>query len=177
MNAALEDALIDLLVQRMAATVMAASIVDWATAALLAGEDTPSLVILAGLERDASVFDAAPRLDRALSELNVPSPAPADLRRAYVGMVSRALIAGRVTPREALDRIHQHAVTPLGHPPDLSPWCFVWEGLAPTDYRELSAAEVDMEARRLAEVWARHPGLSTRLPDDVARVADPRASS
>ena len=168
MNAALEDALIDVLVQRLAGTVTAASIVDWATDALVAGEDTPSLVVLAGLDRHGSVFDVTPRLDTALTELGVRPFAPADLRRAYVGMVSRAVMAGRVTSREALDRIHQHAVTPLGHPPDLSAWCFVWEGLAPTDYRELGPADIEVEARRLAETWTLHPGLSTSPRDGVA---------
>jgi hypothetical protein len=82
-------------------------------------------------------------------------------------MVSRALMAGRVTSRQALDNFHQHAVTPLGHPSDLSAWCFVWEGLAPADYRELTPNDVDVEARRLAAAWAGHPGLtaSPRAPE------------
>lgn len=156
-----EDALIDLLVQRMAARVTAAAIVDWATDALVAGEDTPSLVILAGLDRAASVFEITPWLDKAISELKVVQPPAADLRRALVGVVSRALMAGRITSEEALDRIHQDVVSPLGHPADLAAWCFVWEGLGPMDYRRLTPADIDVETRRLAAEWARYGGLST----------------
>jgi hypothetical protein len=62
MNAALEDALIDLLVQRWQAR-WPASIVDWAADALVAGEDTPPLVILAGLEPGTGAI-LAPRYVR-----------------------------------------------------------------------------------------------------------------
>lgn len=159
MNPAIEDAVIELLIQRMAATVTSASIVDWATDALVAGEDTPSLVILAGLDRASSVFETTPWLDKALAELNVLPPAPDELRRAYVGVVSRALMAGRLNSEQALESIHRQVVTPLGHPSDLSAWCYVWEGLGPTDFRELTSGDIDVEARRLAAEWVRHAGL------------------
>jgi len=164
MNAALEDQLIDVLVRRLEASVTAASIVEWATNAMVAGEDTPSLVILAGFDHNGSVFETAPWLDKALAELHVLPPPPTELRRAYVGAVSRALVAGRLTSQQALNSIHQHAVTPLGHPPDLAAWCFVWEGLGPTDFRELSPSEVDLEARALAAQWAGRAGFETGLP-------------
>jgi hypothetical protein len=54
-----------------------------------------------------------------------------------VGAVSRALLAGTIDAEAALERIHARAVGPLGHPPDLAPWCYVWEGLDPRDYRSL----------------------------------------
>jgi hypothetical protein len=159
MTPAIEDALIDLLLQRLETTANAAAMVDWATDALVAGADTPALGILAGLDRNTSVFEAAPWLDKSLAELKVPPPSPVQLRRAFVGAVSRALMAGKITSDAALDRIHQHAVTPLGHPHDLAAWCYVWERLAPTDFRELTPADVDREARELAAKWARQPGL------------------
>ena len=161
MIAATEDALTELLVQRLHARVTSAMIVDWATDALRNGEDTPSLAILAGLDRTSSVYETMPWLDKALSELNVVPPPPAELRRAFVAVVSRALMAGRITSEQALDRIHEDVVTPLGHPADLMAWCYVWEGLGPTDFRELTPADVDVEARKLAAAWARHAGLFT----------------
>lgn len=164
MNSALEDALIDLLVQRTAAAITAAAIVDWATDVLAAGEDTPTLVILAGLPRDSSVFEASPLLDITLAELQIVVPASGDLSRAFVGVTSRALLAGRLTSDEALDCIHKHAVDPLGHPPDLASWCYVWEGIGPTDFRELSRADIDVEARKLARAWAGRAGLSGPEP-------------
>ncbi|HET6837089.1 MAG TPA: hypothetical protein VFH24_03540, partial [Gemmatimonadales bacterium] len=97
-------------------------------------------------------------LERAMAELNLRVPAGEELRRAYVGVVSRAFLAGSIAADDALDRIHRRVVTPLGHPPDLAAWCFVWEGLHPDDYRTLEPAQQEQEARRLAIVWA---GVST----------------
>ena len=85
------------------------------------------------------------------------------LRRAYVTVVSRALLAGTTTTADALERIHGRVVSPLGHPPDLQPWCFVWEGLAPSDYHALDAAGIEHEARTLATMWSRQaPIVSLR---------------
>jgi hypothetical protein len=159
MNRAIEDALIDLLVSRLATRVTAADLVDWATTALVAGEASPSLEILAGVDRGASVFEAMTWFDKALSELGIARLPDHELRRAFVGAVSRSLRDGRTSPAQALDRVHEHAVSPLGHPDDLAAWCLVWEGLDPGDYRSLSPAEVEGEARRLAAEWARRPGL------------------
>jgi hypothetical protein len=162
MNRAIEDSLIELLVSRLATRAAATDIVDWATAALVAGEASPSLDILAGLDRGASVFEAMPWFDKALSELGIAQSPDHELRRAFVGAVSRSLLDGRISPDQALDQVHEHAVSPLGHPDDLSAWCFVWERLGPGDYRSLSVAEVEAEARRLAAAWASRPGLSLK---------------
>ena len=159
MNRAIEDGLIELLVEHVARRASAADLVDWATAALVAGEDTPALVILAGLDRGTSVFEVAPWFDKALSELNLAKVPEHELRRAFVGVVSRNLLDGRINSDQALDRVHEHAVSPLGHPDDLMAWCFVWERLGPGDHRSLSPAEVDAEARRLAGEWAGRGGL------------------
>ena len=159
MNRAIEDALIELRVRHLATRATASDMVDWATAALVAGEDSPALVILAGLDRDASVFEAMPWFEKALSELGLAPVPDDDLRRAFVGSMSRSLLDGRINAEQALDQVHEHAVSPLGHPGDLSAWCFVWERLSPTDFRTLSPADVDAEARRLAGAWAGRSGL------------------
>ncbi|HZI26616.1 MAG TPA: hypothetical protein VFD64_00585 [Gemmatimonadaceae bacterium] len=171
MNRAIEDALIELLVSRLATRATAADMVDWATAALVAGEASPSLDFLAGLDGSASVFDAMPWFEKALSELGIAQPPDHELRRAFVGVVSRSLLDGRISPDQALDQVHEHAVSPLGHPDDLSAWCFVWERLGPGDYRSLPPAEVKGEAHRLAAEWASRPGLSLKsraAPDEDA---------
>jgi hypothetical protein len=154
MTEALHDSLIDLLVQQLDSTLSAATMVDWATSALCEDLDTPALVILAGLPRASSRFEAEPWLASALAELGVEPPPPDVLRRAYVGVVSRAVLAGTTTIAHALDLIHSRAVSPLGHPSDLQPWCFVWEGLAPSDYHSLDAVGIEHEARTLASVWS-----------------------
>ena len=155
-NAALQDALLEILVVRMDGALTGASLVDWATRALAEGLDSESLVYLAGLPGDCSVFDAGPLLDRSLAELGQVVPPAAELRRAYVGAVSRALLGGTIDVESALDRIHRSAVSPLDHPADLAPWCFTWEGLDANDYHSLSAGEVAAVARRLAGEWAGH---------------------
>ena len=133
--------------------------VHWATSALVAGEDTSALAILAGLPGDSPVFEAYPWLLKALAELSITMPLAAELRRAYVGAVSRAMLGGLIAPRVALNLVHTHAVGPLGHPPDLKPWCYVWEGLGPDDFRDLDAVQTDEEARSLAREWAGRPTL------------------
>src|SRR5688572_29891967 len=132
MTEELHDSLIHLLVQRLDSTVAAAAMVDWATAALCAGLDSPALVILAGLPRASILSDAEPWFEKTLDQLGIKLPSADDIRRAYVGVVSRAILAGTSETADALELIHRHVVSPLGHPSDLQPWCFVWEGLAPS---------------------------------------------
>ena len=129
MNAALHDALLEVLVGRLESALRGAPLVDWAVRALEQGVETEALVYLAGLPRDCSVFDAGPLLDRGLAELNVAVPGQADLRRAYVGVLSRAFLAGTLNAEEVLERIHRSAVT-------------------------LEPNEVEAETRRLAQTWA-----------------------
>ena len=121
MNAALQDALLEILVVRMDGAPTGASLVDWATRALAEGLDSESLVYLAGLPGDCSVFDAGPLLDRSLAELGQVVPPAAELRRAYVGAVSRALLGGTIDVESALDRIDRarcrHSIIqPTWHP-------------------------------------------------------------
>lgn len=153
----LRDALIVLLVQQLDGERDAAAIVDWATEVLGTDVDTPSLAILAGLPRNGSIFDVEPWFARVLGELEVAPPSADELRRSYVGVISRRLLAGAVLPEQALELVHSHAVSPLNHPDDLAAWCFVWEGLDPTDYRPLDAEGAAREARALAATWARRP--------------------
>jgi hypothetical protein len=155
-NPALHDVLLDLLVSRLDGRATAAQLVDWATHALETGVETESLVRLAGMPCDSSIYDATPLLDRCLTELDIEVPNTETLRRAYVGMISRAFLAGKVKTGDALERVHQRAVGPLGHPPDLTRWCLLWEGLQPDDYRSLDDDEVEAEVRRLASAWAHY---------------------
>ena len=156
MSPELHDVLMDLLVRRLDGAVTAGQLVDWATDTLVSGLETESLILLAGLPRDSAVYDAGALLDRSLAELDISVPNTETLRRVYVGVISRALLDRRLTSRDALDHIHERAVGPLGHPPDLTRWCLLWEGLQPDDYRSLDDEEVEAEARRLASAWAHY---------------------
>jgi hypothetical protein len=171
MTEALHDSLVDLLVRRLDTSVSAAVMVDWAVAALSAGLDTPALVILAGLPPASILSDAEPWFEKTLVELGIKLPPAEDLRRAYVSALSRSVLAGTLKPVKALDLIHHHAISPLGHPSDLKPWCFVWERLAPSDFHSLDDAGVELEARTLASAWARRPFLaSLQTPDASGRI-------
>jgi hypothetical protein len=89
--------------------------------------------------------------------------------------VSRAVLGGTLDPDEALERIPRIAVSPLGHPPDLAPWCFLWEGLHPDDYRTLESGQREAEARCLVMAWSTCPpeGTTSALPGVLA--LEPRA--
>lgn len=154
MNAALYDSLLELLVRRLEDQLAGAQLVDWAVAAVQQGVETDALILLAGLSRECSLYEAGPLLDRGMAELDLAVSDSESLRRAYVGAVSRAILAGKVPTDVALERIHRWVVSPLNHPPDLAPWCFVWEGLHPTSYESLNPDQVAAEARRLASSWA-----------------------
>jgi hypothetical protein len=166
MKPALEDALLEVLVRRMDNATTGAPMVDWATQALVEGLDAEALVYLAGMPRDCSVFEAAALLDKALAELGVGLPEAAELRRAYVGAVSRALLARQIGIEPALERIHQSAVGPLDHPPDLAAWCYAWEGLDAHDYHTLSGSEAEAETRRLADEWATYRAFAGSAGED-----------
>jgi hypothetical protein len=155
MTPALHDRLLALLVRRLDDAIPGSELVDWATSALEEGVDSDSLVILAGFSRNSAMHETIPLLDRGLAELNLSVPSGEALRRAYVGVVSRAMLAGDLSTDTALDQVHRRVVTPLGHPPDLAAWCFVWEGLHPDDYRTLEPDQQEAEARRLASLWAK----------------------
>lgn len=160
MNLAIRDSLIDLLVCRADGAATVTSMVDWAIEALSSGLDTPSLAGLASLLPETSLHEADMQLEKALKELGPCLPDDTGLRKAYVGAVSRALIAGCLPHDVALDLIHAHAVGPLGHPPDLMEWCYLWERLDPVDFSVLEEGEAESVARRLAARWAAHVPVS-----------------
>ncbi len=154
LNPTLYDSLVELLVRRPEDQLAGAQLVDWGVAAVQQGVETDSLILLAGLSRDCSLHEATSLLDRGLAELDLAVPGPQGLRRSYVAAVCRGILAGREPIDQALERIHRWAVTPLNHPPDLQPWCFLWEGLHPTSYDSLEPDQIAAEVRRLASVWA-----------------------
>ncbi len=149
-----QDALITLLVRQADHLATADEMVEWATAALAKGMETPALVILAGLPRGSSLSEADPWFQQALVQLNLSGLSPVALRRAYLGVVSRAVLAQTLDHREALDLVHRHVMNPLNHPGDLMAWCHLWEGNHPADFHDLKEQEAETETRTLARQWA-----------------------
>ena len=156
----LPDRLISGLAAFEAGDAAAESLVEWAVAALVAGHDSATLRVLAGLlpgEADGSAIAAYAR--RAARELEVEMPEGEALCRAYISVACRALLHGELAPEVALDRIHRWVVSPLGHPRDLMRWCYLWEGNGPDcEFLDVPNTEyVLAEARR----WvAAEPGAA-----------------
>jgi carbonic anhydrase len=131
----------------------------WAASALEAGFDAPSLRILAGmsLDRRSSFFEVRPVLDRALSELDLPSSASRDeILRAYARLLAEELLAG-VRPVDAtLEVMHDAVVAPLKHAEDLMGWCYPRDGLNPAPdgtFEPVSGPELERATRLFAARW------------------------
>lgn len=132
-------------------------LVDWAVAAMQADFDSPSLRILAGLDL-TSPFDTTEAVDyflRSLVELGLSLPPKAVILRDYLATIAHEIVTEKIGIRKALEEVHSVIVTPLGHPDDLKPWCFLWEGnhsdgSPPDEYGELAEAELKREALDLA---------------------------
>jgi hypothetical protein len=133
--------------------------VAWAVAALVAGNDCPSMRILAGLDLgghgEPTSFEAAPYVRAALEELEVGQPDLDVVARLYVREVAQAALAGELAPRDAAELVHRLVVTPLNHPDDLMAWCYVWEGNAADCSRPLEEHEMDEEILKVAADFAR----------------------
>lgn len=131
----------------VAGTPTGAEYFRWGECALEHGLDSPSLRILAGLGPQTTWSEAEPYFRRAIAELGIVLPKVDErLRRLYLREVAGQMSAGEISPADGLERIHRWVLGPLGHPADLSEWCFLWEGLDPVGYAALSDSERDAQA-------------------------------
>lgn len=76
------------------------TIVDWAVAALLAGWNSPSLAILAGLSPRANEFEVDRHLADALSDLGVEVPDKAGMVRLYAVLIAEDIVSGATSPKD-----------------------------------------------------------------------------
>ena len=119
----------------------------WGERALEHGYDSPSLRILAGLGPQTTWFEAQPYFRRAIDELGIVLPkVDENLRRLYLREVAGQMCSAEISPAEGLERIHRWVLGPLNHPPDLSHWCFLWEGNSPDGYGPISDSARDVLA-------------------------------
>jgi hypothetical protein len=51
--------------------------------------------------------------------------------------------------------IHQVAIGPLGHPPDLQAWCYLDEGIDPETLALVDDPRLDERIRDYAQEWLR----------------------
>jgi hypothetical protein len=149
-----------MLVLMLGGHALGARAVKWGVSALEAGFDSPSLRLLAGLDGEGVVTtsDARPLLDAALGEIGVSTSTLEEAGRLYVREISWSIVRGEVAPRAGADLVHERVVGPLGHPHDLMPWCYVWEGNASDCSRQLGEHEQDAEITTLARRWVQAQG-------------------
>lgn len=141
--------------RRTLGQVPAADYVDWAVGQLVAGLDSPTLRILAGLDARVTWFEAEDLFHRSLVELGVPLPDRATAVRGLACEIARDLLEGRVTLADgvrALQRLYgaaEHA--------DYGAWLQLDEALHDLRFRTSQRAdgvgtgeELEAEAHRLA---------------------------
>jgi hypothetical protein len=119
-------------------------IVVWATEALEAGFDSPSLRMVAAARTPTSWFAVESDFRNALRELGVERyPTEEDALRFHGAEIAEGLLAGRMDAEAALEEFHRTVVSPLMHPADLQTWCHLAEGYDP------SHGQIDDARRKL----------------------------
>jgi hypothetical protein len=142
---------IELLARHANSSATADDAVKWAIDALVDGFDSPSLRQLAGLNSPTAWFEAMPLFERTLNELQLEIPrSKNEILRLYLRSVAESIVSGVRSPSVALAVIHREVLGPLNHPPDLMPWCYLWEGLEPVTFASLDDAAIASAVRALA---------------------------
>ena len=160
---------IELLVRHAANSTTGSEFVNWAIHALTDGHDSPSLRRLAGLAENTTTFETTPLFDRALQELELPIPqSKEELYRKFLLSIAHDIVNGLRSVESALQVIHRQVLDPLNHPPDLMPWCYLWEGLDPLTFDSLDEDAIATAVRALAR--------DTVARDTVSESSSPRGT-
>lgn len=96
-------------------------VVNWAADALLAGWESASLGVLAGLDGLPNEFEVDDYVERVLGELRVEMPDADRLARLYAVAIAADVVAGTTSPGDAA-REMVHLWLRTGRPRDLLPW-------------------------------------------------------
>jgi len=136
--------------------------VQWAVNALEAEFDTPSIRTLAGLDLCGEPVRAetVPAFESSLLELEIELPDPDTTARLYMLEVAAAIVMRSIAPQVGAELIHSRVVSPLEHPPDLQPWCFVWEGNSADCSSVLEGEALDAEIFKVANDFSGVPKIS-----------------
>ena len=151
------DEAVELLAIEARGSLRGQELVDWATKTLSIGYESPALVTLAGLDLDSvpRVADALPLFLRALTELDLVVPEGEEgILRAKARIIARRILSGRVNPAEGVAMMEKAVVSPLGHPSDLMPWCYLSSNLHPETFGDLSEQDFVDWVLRLARLTA-----------------------
>jgi hypothetical protein len=161
---------VGLLLKGMSNMTMGQDYVDWAVSALTDGFDSPGLAILGGLDTEGIVYrsDAEKYFQQVVQELGIPVPDSNVVPRELVDWIAERIVEGTVDPVTGVDSIHGLVVSPLGHPSDLMPWCFLWEGNTPDgrqgqfSQEEYAAAIVEFATAWVEDLVAPDTHMSER---------------
>jgi hypothetical protein len=160
--------------KRVRSTPEVQDYVNWAVDALMDGLDSYSLAILAGLDIGSAVdwLEADKYFLKAVRELALPIPddelalsLPNDeaVLRRHLNEIAQQIREGVIDPVTGIERIYREVISPLGHPSDLSPWDFLWEGNSPGwHYAEHSEEEHSEAIAAYATTWIEDMNSETR---------------
>jgi len=85
----------------------ASDYVDWAGEMLMQGYDSYSLRILAGLQRQASTFEAEEYFMRSAKELGLSIPDSEAAVRGYACEIAQQIVAGQLTGQEGVRALYR----------------------------------------------------------------------
>ena len=111
--------------------------VRWAVNALESDADSPALRELAGadLGEPARLTECSGLFQASLGELGISVGSGEAAIREYVRVLAQAIVDGEVDPQEQVDRIHREVLSPLNHPWHLMVWCYLHDGLRPSEFK------------------------------------------
>jgi len=120
--------------------------------ALLAGVDTPSLRMLAGLGRNEEL-EARGLFRAVLDELDLSAEVPErelDALRSLAREVAAAIVNKDIEPVEAAHRIWQDFAAPLDYPPELMPFVRAVSQAHALDLAARTSAQIAADIRQAA---------------------------
>jgi hypothetical protein len=123
--------------------------VEWAVEALVLGQDTPNLRVLAGLTKVLCGSEVDHYLDLTLAELGVVAKEGDACVLSYVRDVAHRIVEGSMVPGGGCETIYRASMS-LGQAPELADWLYLVDGLEPGTYKELSGANLDRAIVRAA---------------------------
>jgi hypothetical protein len=93
--------------KRAVQNIFAEDYIDWAGEMLVQGYDSPRLRILAGLDRQGSVFEVEEYFLHSINELTIIEPESKAAVRAYACEIAQQIINGQLTAQQGVRALYQ----------------------------------------------------------------------
>lgn len=125
---------------------------DWALAALEAGQDSEHLRMLAGLGAYPHWQEVRDYFGLALEELGLELPPVEQIMPEYVRDVAGGIVSGTINPNAGCREIYWALLTDRLQvtQEEFEAWLYLGDGLEPGTYRSLRGAELGEAIRREA---------------------------